>query len=94
MGIDHVVIPEYFIVALFGDKKWLLGRLAHQEPRIMRRCMAAYWDHVVVVVGLVLAVILQEAQAMMYKVRGSNIISLDKKSPFSQLRKGNALTLH
>jgi hypothetical protein len=36
--------------------------------------MAAYWDHVVVVVGLVLAVILQEAQAMMYKVRGSNII--------------------
>jgi hypothetical protein len=75
MGIDHVVIPEYFVVALFGDKKWLLGTLAHQEPRIMRRCMAAYWDHVVVVVGLVLAVILQEAQAVMYKVRGSNIIS-------------------
>lgn len=48
MGIDHVVIPEYFVVALLGDKKWLLGRLAHQEPRIMRRCMAAYWDHVVV----------------------------------------------
>jgi hypothetical protein len=72
MGIDHVVIPEYFVVALFGDKKWLLGRLAHQEPRIMD---GSYWDHVLVVVGLVLAVILQEAQAMMYKVRGSNIIS-------------------
>jgi hypothetical protein len=37
MGIDHVVIPEYFVGALFGDKKWLLGRLAHQEPRIMRQ---------------------------------------------------------
>ncbi len=70
-----MVIPENFVVALFRDKKWLLGRLAHQEPRIMRRCMAAYWNHVLVLVGLVLAVILHESQAMMYKVRGSNIIS-------------------
>jgi hypothetical protein len=72
IGIDQTVMPDYFVLWPFVEaKKWLMGRLAHQEPRLMRRCMPAYRNQVVVV-GLVLAVILPEAQATVYTVRGSD----------------------
>ncbi|CAK9218202.1 unnamed protein product [Sphagnum troendelagicum] len=72
IGIDQMVMPDYFLLWPFVEaKKWLMGRLAHQEPRLMRRRMPAYRNQVVVV-GLVLAVFLPEAQATMHTVRGSN----------------------
>jgi hypothetical protein len=42
-GIDQVVMPVYFVLWPFVEaKKWVMGRLAHQEPRLMRRHMPAY----------------------------------------------------
>jgi hypothetical protein len=72
IGIDQVVMPDYFVLWPFVEaKKWLMGRLAHQEPRLMRRHIPAYRNQVVVL-GLVFAVFLPEAQATVYTVRGSN----------------------